>query len=205
MKHGHAAGSRPSPEFTAWANMLARCKPGRPDASRYYERGTTVCDRWNPEAGGCFENFLADMGPRPSPLHSLDKDKVKIGNLLYSPENCRWATRSEQAVARRNSVFLTHDGQTHCLQHWAQLVGIKRSTLLRRLRLGWSAERVLTTKVDHQAGRFNSSKLITHGGKTQSIAEWSKETGINKSTIAWRLRHGWPPEKALVAVTLARV
>lgn len=195
------------PEYTAWRNMLARCRPGRSDADRYFDRGVRVCDRWDPAKGGSYQNFLQDMGPRPSNQHSLDKDGIQPGNLLYGPGLCRWATPSEQMTARRNTVWVTHKGETLSLQQWADRLGVRRSALLRRLRMGWSAEKILETPINRTAGRFAGS-AVTVNGETRSIREWSALTGIGHSTIAWRLRHGWPPERAVQhqpeAVTLAR-
>lgn len=197
VKHGHSRRRNQSPEYRAWAGMLRRCTPGRKDADRYYDRGVRVCDRWNPKAGGSFENFLADMGPKPGPEYSLDKDGVIPGNLLYGPGRCRWATPSEQMTARRNTHWLTYQGETLSLQQWADRLGVKRSALLRRIKMGWPPERVLETPIDHTAGRFEGRSQITHEGLTLSISEWSRRTGIRKDTLAWRLRHGWPPSRAL--------
>jgi hypothetical protein len=80
-------------ELNIWRHMMARCtKADRSDFHYYGGRGIKVCDRWQ-----TFENFLADMGPRPSPKHSLDRIN-NDGN--YEPSNCRWATKGQQA---RNS------------------------------------------------------------------------------------------------------
>lgn len=80
-----------TPEYQVWANMKDRCSNKRNGSfDRYGGRGIEVCDRWL----GSFENFLADMGKRPSPNHSLDRWPNNDGN--YDPGNCRWATRSQQ-------------------------------------------------------------------------------------------------------------
>lgn len=101
-KHGHSRSGRQTPEYFAWRNMLNRCyNEGVDSFPLYGGRGIAVCERWQGERG--FENFLADMGPRPSAQHSIDR-RESDGN--YEPDNCRWATRIEQARNRR-TVKLT--------------------------------------------------------------------------------------------------
>jgi hypothetical protein len=130
-------GHRKRPEYGSWRAMKDRCLNPRHSAyDRYGGRGVTICERWL-----TFANFFADMGPRPTPEHSLDRVDAN-GN--YEPENCRWATDAEQNQNSRKNRFLTHDGQTLCVSEWARRIGIKAATLEQRLNLGWSVERALT-------------------------------------------------------------
>jgi hypothetical protein len=88
--HGDHPRSGQSDEYTAWCSMKSRCLPSHPSAKNYFDRGIRVCDRWI----SSFENFLNDMGRKPSKELTLDRTNNDLG---YFPENCRWATRKQQA------------------------------------------------------------------------------------------------------------
>jgi hypothetical protein len=106
--------------------MKGRCgSPSNRNYKGYGGRGIKVCERW-----GRYENFLADMGRRPSPTHSIER---KNNNGDYEPENCVWATKKEQGRNKRNNRWFTHDGETLTLSEWARKRGIKRTTLRMRL------------------------------------------------------------------------
>lgn len=124
-------------ELNIYGAMKSRCQnPNYVNYSDYGGKGVTVCNRWQK-----FANFIADMGPRPSAKHTLERLDNKKG---YGPDNCKWATRAEQARNTSRSRMLTWNGKTQCVKDWATELGIHHQTLVSRIdRLKWPLERAL--------------------------------------------------------------
>lgn len=142
-------------EYASWQHMLRRCyNPNDTQYRDYGERGITVCDRWRFGEDGKrpFLCFYDDMGPKPTPDHSIDR--WPDNDAGYSPDNCRWATRSEQQSNRRNSQLLTFEGRTMTAQAWAKENGMWSATLMGRLNLGWPMEKALKTPIRFQKRRI---------------------------------------------------
>lgn len=129
LTHGHTRGYKHSPEYRVWMNIKNRChKESHPKYQKYGAKGVTVCDRWRHD----FEAFMADMGPRPSPRHSIDRID---GSRGYEPENCRWADDFIQNNNRRTVPRITIDGVTKSPREWLRHHGLP----IRRY--GWLREK----------------------------------------------------------------
>lgn len=113
--------------------MKRRCySPGRRGYERYGGRGITVCERWLSGDGqkSGFACFLEDMGLRPGPEYTLDR---KDNEGHYTPENCKWARRSEQDYNKRNTVKITAFGREYTLAEAEREFGISKGALYQRL------------------------------------------------------------------------
>jgi hypothetical protein len=120
--------------------MRQRCNnPNAPDYSRYGGRGIEVCRRWQ----NSFQNFLDDMGERPEGK-TLDRADNSKG---YEPDNCRWATPTEQQENRRNTPKVEYNGNTVLLSSLSTSSGIPMKILLWRLQNQWDLNRALETPI----------------------------------------------------------
>lgn len=147
LRHGEGSNGKETAEYRAWAAMLSRCtNSNHRNYNDYGGRGITVCDRWRR-----YEDFLADMGRRPSERHSLDRINNEAG---YSPENCRWATyevqNNNQRRARRDQAISTktlfeHEGRTQKISAWCREIGLLLETYRARRKAGMSVEAALFT------------------------------------------------------------
>jgi hypothetical protein len=123
-------------EYKTWSGMIQRCHNlNHKNYDCYGGRGITVCDRWLDS----FENFLADMGPRPTGM-TLDRSDNDKG---YSPDNCRWATKEQQANNTRANVFIEWNGKRQTRSQWERELNMKPTTLRGRLARGWSMEKAM--------------------------------------------------------------
>jgi len=183
-------GRTKTAEHNTWLKMKARCE-NNADKSwhRYGGRGITVCAEW----ANSFEAFYADMGPRPSSAHSIERND-NDGN--YCPENCRWATKTEQANNRRSSRIVEFDGVQKTVAEWARDVGMSPLLLRRRIEDGWSIEDALT-KASRGVRIKRDDPLLTSGHRTQRLSEWAAEKGIEPATMHARIRRGWSDEKVV--------
>jgi hypothetical protein len=121
------------PEYRAWLAMRRRCLDPRDQGAYLYAHRVKICPEWV----NSFDQFYEDMGPRPSPRHSLDRID-NDGN--YEPGNVRWATPKEQSRNTSRTRFLAAHGQMKPLVEWADELGITPQSLQCRLKRGWPVE-----------------------------------------------------------------
>ncbi len=166
LTHGHSRRGQKIPEYGAYHTMIGRCyNPNQIGYPDYGARGIRVCDRWLES----FENFLEDMGRRPTPKSSIDRID---GNGPYCKENCRWSTPIDQANNRRSSRFITMDGRTQTVSQWCRELGLNRQFVQNRLKYMWDGERALkepkygkgTSKrfKEHLTGNHTATNQITN-------------------------------------------
>lgn len=118
--HGESKHNE-TPEYRTWCHMLARCRNRKnPQYKDYGGRGITVCLKWLD-----YPTFLADMGRKPSSEHTIERIDNSRG---YSPDNCKWATRSEQQRNRRQNVIVNLNGKTMVLEDALQQIGRSRQS-----------------------------------------------------------------------------
>lgn len=124
--------------YRRWASMIQRChNPKSINYCHYGARGIFVCDEWRD-----FKRFKkwADISGFKSSLQIDRIDNYKG----YSPDNCRWVTRSENNRNKRGNVLVTYNEQTKTLAEWGEITGINQKTLSDRIKKGWTPEKALT-------------------------------------------------------------
>lgn len=140
LRHGDARPGRVARLHNIWRGILKRCNAeAAAPHPRYAGRGIRVCAEWLRYEN--FKSWALGHGYRDDlTIERLDNDRG------YEPDNCRWATRREQAGNRRSSTFIEHAGRRLIVADWARLTGISPSAILQRIHaLGWSPSKAITT------------------------------------------------------------
>jgi len=126
-------------ERLALQGARARCEHrGNKDFADYGARGIRVATQWRGRYG--FDEFIAHIGPKPTPRHTLDRIDNERG---YEPGNVRWASWIEQANNRRSSRLIAWRGETLTAANWARRLGVRRQDVSNRMNRGWPLELVL--------------------------------------------------------------
>ena len=141
-------GGRRTPEYETWCGMIRRCENPKNHAfHRYGGRGISICERWRND----FSAFLADVGPRPSPEHSIDRIDNDRG---YEPDNCRWATALVQARNTRSFTGgLSHVAKEDLVQEVKDLRQAEAALVAEIRRLRAALAQIV------EQGDFDSSKI----------------------------------------------
>lgn len=143
--HGEGYYPNRTQEYEIWAGIKKRCLDPKCRAyPAYGGRGIQLCDRWR-----VYENFLADMGRRPGPEYSIER---RDNNGPYDPNNCYWATRTQQSRNRRDNKLLKYKGQTYVQAELVEKFGLIRERFAARLKRGWTVEEAVDTPFLGQGG-----------------------------------------------------
>lgn len=163
-------------EYGIWCKIKDRClNEQSANYVRYGARSITICDDWKES----FEVFYRDMGPRPSLEHSIER---KDNDKGYSKENCRWATREEQANNRRSNVFYEYKGESKTLAQWCKYFGVKYKVAYYRINtLDWAFEEVVQP-IDR--------RQITYDDVTKTLEDWCDLLVLNHNEVYLRILRG---------------
>lgn len=144
-------GQRQTRIYGIYTNMKSRCN--NKNMSEYHcygGRGIKICEEWSGESG--FENFYRwSMANGYNETLSIDRID---NNKDYSPENCRWATRIQQARNKNNNHKVLCNGKEYCISELLEIAKVKSpETIKRRLLYGWTVEEAINTKSKTYKGR----------------------------------------------------
>ena len=140
IKHGHCINYKYSKTYESWRNMLQRCgNPSYIEYEHYGGRGITACERWLK-----FENFLEDIGEKPSNKYQIDRIDNNKG---YYKENCRWVLSENNNKNKRNNIMIPLNKELLCLKDYCRKLNLNYQTISTRIYKGQSIEKALTTPI----------------------------------------------------------
>lgn len=138
-------GKSKSRLFPIWQSIKQRCEnPSNHAYDRYGGRGIMVCKEWS-NSFISFEHWAYENGYNENAERGeCTIDRIDV-NGNYEPSNCRWITSKKQQSNKRSNVFLDFRGESLTVAEWARRTGLSHSTILGRMKRGWSVEKALTT------------------------------------------------------------
>ncbi len=182
LKKNTTHGMSRSKEYKVWASMIQRCtNPSSTGYENYGERGISVCERWLK-----FENFISDMGAKPSMLHSIERIDNNVG---YCPDNCCWASREAQDANKRNTRLIKTKKGLQPVFIAAIENNLPARVIRNRIRAGWEESKIINTPVHRRI-------LMTPMGEMR-LSDAARSYGIAKHVLHLRLSRGWSVEKSL--------
>lgn len=198
VTHGGYSGGKETPEHYVWRSMLIRCNTN----ARNYEH-VSVCKRWRK-----YENFLKDMGYRPSPKHTLDRYPDPFGN--YERKNCRWTTWVEQSRNKRLTKFYTDGFREGTVGMWAEWLNMSVPLARWRWQQWGTFQQGIKFQVRYNGKKWNAApaarkkqisphiKFYTHNGRRGNLTEWAKWLGISPQGAFCRMQNWGTFEKGKV-------
>lgn len=189
--NGASSSDNPSIRRLAsiYSGMKNRClNTNEADYKHYGGRGIEICENWLDEKYG-FDNFY-NWAIENGYSNELTIDRIDVdGN--YEPNNCRWATRKEQGINKRDSIYLTFEGETKHISEWAEMYGVSTGTLRGRYYKNKDVDYIFYPKKHRHT-------YIEINGVEKTISEWAKISGVNEKTIYQRYKKlKWSGEKLL--------
>jgi hypothetical protein len=167
--------------LSIWRAMHNRCYNQNQAAYvNYGGRGIVVDSRWHGKEG--FDAFVRDMGERP-----LGGTIERINNNgPYSPDNCKWINRADQAKNKRNNRWITANGETKHLAEWARSLGCNPAAILARLSAGMSEEEAVTKPIPERPNAklcMDDAKYVRNIYPMKTAQALANELGVSKKTV----------------------
>ena len=190
--------------YHGWWSMMQRCyNPKHHNYSRYGARGIKVCKEWHDPTVFCAWAVSTNGEKRKG----LTLDRID-NNKGYSPENCRWATATEQSGNRRNTVVVDFQGEKVPLAKLSREKGINPTVASQRVfQLGWDVETAINTpvhftmrnkrKVRTNKDFSNQNSVVDINGEKKTVTQWCEYYGTSRNAAYKRIIRGWNPVDAV--------